>query len=205
MNTIQSSLARVLATAAALAAATCVSAAPAQGLGPTAVYNEAVKVIDGVRHVQLPPLSNDDRVAFSAGLPPDKKPAESPQQAWLKGIKWDTPERENQMGWVMVEAEQGLVECTDSVYHPKQCRPSTYGQKKLSRTWLVLLGDQWRLCVDPLKVSADLPPAADPAQRRRLARLARGSCQDLVQPREGASPFRPRSAGLHPHDPTAKQ
>lgn len=173
---LPSSLLRLagVATIAALAGA---PDAHAERLGPTAVYNEAVKVIDGVRQVQLPPLSNDDRVAFSIGLPPDKKPAESPQQAWLKGIKWDTPDRENQMGWVMVEAEQGLVECTDSVYHPKQCRPSTYGQKKLPRTWLVLRGSQWHLCADPNKVDRLNP------------------CEFLRQPREDETPFRPRKSG----------
>lgn len=166
-----------LAGTAVIAALLSAPSAQAERLGPTAVYNEAVKVIDGVRHVQLPPLSNDDRVTFVSTLPPDKKPAESPQQAWLQGIKWDTPERERYVGWIMVEASDGLVECIDALYHPNRCRPSTYGKKTLGRVWMVLRQSTWMLCADPKKVD-------------RLNR-----CERVLQPREGDISFRPSTSG----------
>ncbi len=182
MKPISSNPVLRLAAVATFVALASTPGAHAQGRGPTAVYNEAVKVIDGVRHVQLPPLSNDDRVKFSVSLPPEKKTAETPQQAWLQGIKWDTPEREQQMGWIMVETDEGLVECTDPVYHPNQCRPSTYGQKLLSRTFLVLYRGQWMACVNPAKVDK------------------RNGCLRVLQPREGQVPFRPSDNG-----PSARQ
>ena len=34
----------------------------ASAKGPTAVFNEAVNVVNGVRTVQLPPFAHDDRI-----------------------------------------------------------------------------------------------------------------------------------------------
>src|SRR5438093_13719188 len=74
--------------------------------------NEAVKVLpDGTTRVETPPLP-------SASL---GKPCPAAQAGCAGG------------GWMMVETNGGLVECTEIYARPGTCRASTYGTEKRSR------------------------------------------------------------------------
>lgn len=135
----------------AVAALCCVTAG-AQPKGPTVPYNEAVKVIGGQRQVQLPPMSNDETVHLY-------------QHGFSKGDRY--------MAIYMVEGPTELVECTDPVFHPKACRPSTYGKSILGRTWVVLRNGSWQMCLGPKRVEA---------------------CKTIMYPKPGAASYRPTTA-----------
>ena len=90
--------------------------------------NEAVKVMpDGSKRVETPPLP-------SASL---GKPCAAAQAGCAGG------------GWLMVETNDGLVECTEIYARPGTCRTSTYGTEKRSRLWIVKSGSQWVQCQYP--------------------------------------------------------
>lgn len=90
--------------------------------------NEAVKVMpDGSKRVETPPLP-------SASL---GKPCLAAQAGCAGG------------GWLMVETNEGLVECTEIYARPGTCRASTYGTEKRSRLWIVKSGSQWMQCQYP--------------------------------------------------------
>jgi hypothetical protein len=142
-----------IATVAALCCA-AVSAQPAQPKGATVPYNEAVKVVGGQRQVQLPPMSNDDKVSFY-------------EPGFSKGDRY--------IGLYMIETAAGLVECVDPLYHARACRPSTYGQKELYRTWIVLRTGEWQMCLGPQRVER---------------------CLRIVYPKPGAISNRPMTVGV---------
>jgi hypothetical protein len=52
-------------------------------------------------------------------------------------------------GWMMVETNNGLVECTEIYARPGTCRPSTYGKEKRTRLWIVKSNAQWLQCQYP--------------------------------------------------------
>lgn len=90
--------------------------------------NEAVKVMpDGSKRIETPPLP-------SASL---GKPCPAAQAGCAGG------------GWLMVETNTGLVECTEIYARPGACRASTYGTEKRSRLWIVKSGSQWMQCQYP--------------------------------------------------------
>lgn len=90
--------------------------------------NEAVKAMpDGSKRVETPPLP-------SASL---GKPCAAAQAGCAGG------------GWLMVETNDGLVECTEIYARPGTCRTSTYGTEKRSRLWIVKSGSQWMQCQYP--------------------------------------------------------
>jgi hypothetical protein len=90
--------------------------------------NEAVKVApDNSRRVETPPLPNS-----SLG-----KPCPASQQGCAGG------------GWMMVETNEGLSECTEIYARATTCRPSTYGSEKRSRLWIVKSKGQWLQCQYP--------------------------------------------------------
>jgi hypothetical protein len=90
--------------------------------------NEAVKVMpDGSKRIETPPLP-------SASL---GKPCPAAQAGCAGG------------GWLMVETNTGLVECTEIYARPGTCRTSTYGTEKRSRLWIVKSGSQWMQCQYP--------------------------------------------------------
>lgn len=90
--------------------------------------NEAVKVMpDGTKKVETPPLP-----AGTLGAPcPADKPACTAS------------------GWRMVETGDGLLECTEIYARPGTCRPSTYGNEKRPRLWIVKMRGQWMQCQLP--------------------------------------------------------
>lgn len=52
-------------------------------------------------------------------------------------------------GWLMVETDSGLMECTEFYARPTTCRPSRFGKEKRSRVWVVKSGGQWLQCQHP--------------------------------------------------------
>ena len=90
--------------------------------------NEAVKVMpDGTKRVETPPTAG----ALLA------KPCAAVQPGCSGG------------GWKMVETSEGLLECTEVYARPGTCRTSTYGAEKLTRLWIVKVGQQWMHCQLP--------------------------------------------------------
>jgi hypothetical protein len=90
--------------------------------------NEAVKAMpDGSRHVETPPIPG----------PVLGKPCPAALAGCAGG------------GWLMVEANDGLVECTEIYARPGTCRKSTYGNEKRLRLWIVKSKSQWLQCQYP--------------------------------------------------------
>lgn len=101
-------------------------AAPAQ----TVKGNAAVKVMpDGTKRVETPPLPATGPLRST---PPCAADANCHGGAWL-----------------MVETNDGLVECTEAYARPGTCRRSTYGSTKLLRLWVVKSGNVWLQCQFP--------------------------------------------------------
>lgn len=90
--------------------------------------NEAVTIAsDGTRKVETPPLPN-----VSLGPPcAATKPGCTPS------------------GWLMVETQDGIRECTEFQARPTTCRASTFGQEKRPRQWIVKSKGQWLQCERP--------------------------------------------------------
>jgi hypothetical protein len=92
--------------------------------------NEAVRAMpDGTTRVETPPL-----------------PATGP----IRSAK-PCAAADNCHGgaWLMVETQDGLVECTEAYARPGTCRASSYGKTKLLRLWVVKSGDTWLQCQMP--------------------------------------------------------
>ena len=90
--------------------------------------NEALTVSpDGQRTVDLPPMPRN-------GLPPACR---HDQNGCAMG------------GWLMVETDLGLSECTEFQARDGTCRPSSFGQRKLSRRWIVKSNGKWLQCQVP--------------------------------------------------------
>ncbi len=113
-----------LVIAAAMAAASFAAAAQyVKG-------NQAVRVMpDGTTRVETPPL-----------------PATGPIRSTKPCIAADNC---HGGAWLMVEAKDGLVECTEAYARPGTCRASSYGRTKLLRLWVVKSGDTWLQCQLP--------------------------------------------------------
>lgn len=92
--------------------------------------NEAVKVMaDGRRQVELAPL---------------------PTTGPIRSVKPCAADAACHSGsWHMVETGHGLRECTDAYARPSTCRKSSYGAVKLSRLWVVKVGNTWLQCQYP--------------------------------------------------------
>lgn len=112
-----------LAAASLALAAACASAQFVKG-------NDAVQVApDGARRVDTPPL-----------------PATGPI---LKSKPCLATAGCNAGPWHMVETKDGLVECTEAYARPGTCRPSTFGQQKIPRLWVVKSKGVWLQCQYP--------------------------------------------------------
>jgi hypothetical protein len=91
--------------------------------------NEAVKVTATGTKVETPPL-------------PTTGPIRSTKPCLAAGNC-------NAGAWLMVETADGLLECTEAYARPGTCRASTYGDKKISRLWVVKRGSDWLQCQYP--------------------------------------------------------
>lgn len=106
----------------ALAGAT----ANAQPAGPAFPGNEAVRIVDGKRVVEPPPLT-------------------AATQRYIKGgAKLPTPSATGEV--FMIEAPQGLMECRGTYLSETGCLPSSLGTTKRSRFWTVKLNGVWLNC-----------------------------------------------------------
>lgn len=52
-------------------------------------------------------------------------------------------------GWLMVETNEGLRECTEIYARPGSCRASSFGAEKLPRLWIVKSKGLWFQCERP--------------------------------------------------------
>jgi hypothetical protein len=52
-------------------------------------------------------------------------------------------------GWLMVETQAGIQECTELYARPGTCRASTFGTEKRPRLWVVKLNGEWMQCQRP--------------------------------------------------------
>ena len=105
--------------------------ASAMPLAATAQFvkgNEAVRIAaDGAKKVETPPTAGAVLAA--------------PCLAERKGCAGG--------GWMMVETNAGLMECTEIYARSGTCRTSTYGSQKVSRLWIVKTAGQWKQCQLP--------------------------------------------------------
>jgi hypothetical protein len=106
--------------------------------------NEAIATRnDGARMVETPPLP-------AATLGPACR-ADNPGCA--------------SRGWLMLETNDGLRECTEYYARPGTCRKSTFGTEKRPRLWIVKVKGEWMQCPTPEVASRcvsikALPPLA---------------------------------------------
>ena len=111
-----------------LVAFAAIALASSTAMGQFIKGNEAVKVMaDGSKKVETPPPPN-----ATLG-----KPCPAAQTGCAGG------------GWMMVETNDGLVECTEIYARAGTCRASTYGTEKRSRLWIVKSKAQWLQCQYP--------------------------------------------------------
>jgi hypothetical protein len=90
--------------------------------------NEAVRVMpDGTKRVETPPTAG---ALLATPCPADRRGCGGG-------------------GWMMVETDAGLMECTEVYARAGTCRASTYGAQKLSRLWIVKTRGQWQQCQFP--------------------------------------------------------
>lgn len=127
-----------IATIAALLvfAATTAQAQPA---GPAFPGNEAVRIVDGKRVVEAPPLTPTAKRYVDGGgkLPPPSAVGEV----------------------YMIESARGLVECRGTYLSETACIPSTLGKTKRPRFWTVKLNGAWLHC-DSRSASRKCEPAS---------------------------------------------
>ncbi len=92
--------------------------------------NEAVKLMaDGSMKVELPPLPTTGPIRST-------KPCAASEKC-------------HGGAWLMVETNDGLVECTEAYARAGTCRTSTYGATKLLRLWVVKSRETWLQCQLP--------------------------------------------------------
>lgn len=157
------------ATALASAVAVVAQAAPAPQApsgpkpaatapaGPLVAYNEAVRIVNGKRVVQLPPQVNRNGTKMFV---PRLHGAYKPHTGF------------------MVETEAGLMQCAVPFFDKDGCEPSSYGSKRMLRTWIVLRGGEWQGCIgidQPKKCRAVYPKPGSPDMRLGGVMPAEGS------------------------------
>ena len=95
--------------------------------GPAAAFNEAVKIVNGQRVVEVAPFPKHMQHAVVNF----KKPTEFVNEVFV----------------FTIETGQGLMDCHGTPwYHPKACSPSTFGKAVRERTWIVLMNRHWFMC-----------------------------------------------------------
>ena len=116
------------ATAGALALLAAFSTTPAMAQPKGAAFpaNEAVRIVNGKRVVEEPPLTPSTQAYIKRGgkLPPPSATGEV----------------------FMIEGPEQLMECRSVYLSPTGCVPSTLGTTKRARFWTVKLDGVWRHC-----------------------------------------------------------
>jgi len=119
-------------------AMTC-AAAHAEPAGAAFPGNEAVRIVNGKRVVEAPPLT-------------------AAAQRYVKGgAKLPPPSATGEV--FMIESQQGLMECRGTYLSESGCLPSSLGTTKRPRLWTVKLGGVWQHC-DSRATSRKCEPAA---------------------------------------------
>ena len=98
----------------------------AQPAGPTFPGNEAVRIVDGKRVVEAPPLTP------------------TAQRYVDGGGKFPPPSAASEV--FMIESSDVLVECSSPSISKTACLPSTLGKTKRPRVWTVKLNNVWLHC-----------------------------------------------------------
>ena len=108
-----------------LLALTCVFS-HAEPASPAFPGNEAVRLVNGKKVVEAPPLTvaSQRYVKGGAKLPPPSATGEV----------------------FMIEGQQGLMECRGTYLSESGCVPSSLGSTKRPRLWTVKLGGVWQHC-----------------------------------------------------------
>jgi hypothetical protein len=114
-------------------------AAHAEPAGPAFPGNEAVRIIDGKRVVEVPPLTAGAKRYVDAG---GKTPPPAPAGEVF-----------------MIEGPDGLKECRGVFLSSTGCLPSSLGTTKRSRFWTVKLKGIWLHC-ESRKPSRKCEPAS---------------------------------------------
>ena len=110
--------------------------------GPAAAFNEAVRIVNGQRVVEVAPFPSHMQHA----VPAFKRPSE-----FAYGV-----------AVFSIETPQGLMDCySTSWYHPKACSPSTFGKAVRYRTWVVLMNRRWFMCPSHLSTKGCAPIIVD--------------------------------------------
>ena len=100
--------------------------AQAEPAGPAFSGNEAVRIVNGKRVVEAPPLT-------------------AAAQRFVKGgAKLPPPSATGEV--FMIEAPQGLMECRGTYLSDTGCVPSSLGTTKRPRLWTVKLAGAWVHC-----------------------------------------------------------
>ncbi len=102
------------------------AAATAEPDGPAFPGNEAVRIVNGKRVVEAPPLT------------------ESTQRYVKGGGKLPPPSASGEV--FMIEGPAGLMECRSVYLSETGCVPSTLGTTKRSRFWTVKVHGAWAHC-----------------------------------------------------------
>ena len=98
----------------------------AEPAGPAFPGNEAVRIVNGKRVLEAPPLT-------------------AAAQRYVKGgAKLPPPSATGEV--FMIEAPQGLVECRGTYLSDTGCVPSSLGKTKRPRLWTVKLAGAWVHC-----------------------------------------------------------
>ena len=102
------------------------TAAQAGPAGPAFPGNEAVRIVNGKRVVETPPLT-------------------AASQRYVKGgAKLPPPSAAGEV--FMIEGPQGLMECRGTYLSETGCVASSLGKTKRPRLWTVKLGGVWQHC-----------------------------------------------------------
>ena len=100
--------------------------AHAEPPGPAFPGNEAVRIVNGKKVVEAPPLT-------------------AAAQRYVKGgAKLPPPSATGEV--FMIEAPQGLMECRGTYLSDTGCVPSSLGTTKRPRLWTVKLAGAWVHC-----------------------------------------------------------
>jgi hypothetical protein len=111
--------------------------------GPTVAYNEAVKIINGKRVVEVAPFPASLKFLLRNGKTPDQVASTS---SYVVGV----------------ETPMGLMDCNSIPYYDaKVCSPSTFGKVKRQRQWAVKLDGHWQECIGRLKPIKCIPMVQD--------------------------------------------
>ena len=132
---------KVLTPIAAIGLLLVVVAATVQAepAGPAFPGNEAVRLVNGKKVVEAPPLT-------------------AASQRYVKGgAKLPPPSAAGEV--FMIEGPQGLMECRGTYLSDSGCVPSSLGATKRPRLWTVKLGGVWLHC-DSRAQSRKCEPAA---------------------------------------------